>query len=157
MCYRHLSLIKETCVCTTWLLTFDRPIKNVFHYTIQRFAVVRRRAGLGVNVSTTRFVVYAQGASRGKNCALGTSLFIFTIFLESFESVERQACLWRFPDGPTCTPSFSFQFLVHEGLIKVSGKGWWVNSVALTNQEGTSRQLRWSPWAIGSRKVETLG
>lgn len=70
--------------------------------------------------------------------------------------MERQACLWRFPDGPTCTPSFSLQSLGHEGLIKVSGKGGWLNTVALPNQEETSRQLGLSPWATEPREAESL-
>lgn len=57
-------------------------------YFITQFSisgrVVRRSAGLGFGVSAFLYTAYAQGASRGKNCATGTSLFIFTIFLESF-------------------------------------------------------------------------
>lgn len=69
--------------------------------------------------------------------------------------MERQACLRRFPDGPTCTPSFSSPSLGHEGLIKVSGKGGRLNTVALPNLEETSRQLGLSPWAREPREAES--
>lgn len=64
--------------------------------------VVRCSAGLGFGVSAFLFAAYARGASRGKSCAMGTSLFIFTIFLESFGErgktgmfmkVSRWSCL----------------------------------------------------------------
>lgn len=57
-------------------------------YFITQFGIsgwiVRRSAGLGFSASAFLYAAYARGASRGKNRATGTSLFIFTIFLESF-------------------------------------------------------------------------
>lgn len=45
-------------------------------------------------------------------------------------------------------PAF-LQFLGHEGLIKVSGKGWWLNTVALTNPE--------EPFPLNSNSDSTPG
>lgn len=80
-------------------------------YFITQFGVrcwvVRCSTGLRIQCERfffSLFAAYARGASRGKkkNCATGTSLFIFTIFLESFGErgktgmfmkVSRWSCL----------------------------------------------------------------
>lgn len=57
-------------------------------YFITQFSVswlVREARGQGFGVSALSFLLHMHGAPQERrNCAMGTSLFIFTIFLESF-------------------------------------------------------------------------
>lgn len=60
------------------------PIESAFHCTIQCESGCEVHCGARIEYEHFLFAAYSPGASRGKNFAKGTSLFIFTIFLESF-------------------------------------------------------------------------
>lgn len=78
-----------------------------------------------------------RGASRGRE--------VFNRDL-SFHFYDFPRILWRawkdrhvyegFQMVPPAPPSFSFHCVGHEGLIKVSGKGWWLNTVTRSNPGG---------------------
>lgn len=72
---------------------------------------VRCSAGLGFSMSAFLLAAYAQGASRGQNCAKGTSLFIFTIFLESFGERGKTGMFMKVSRWSALHPQLFFSVL----------------------------------------------